>query len=152
MKMMPPDVISHENQLQRLSEPSIFMLDVFRTADHADRFSYHTGPCGQGMGSKTWFFVDVINGWPQSSWLSGPILKNLGFLGFFKNENPENLYYVFMILCFLIFKSEFLLFMSNSVKWIHWTCNVQHSSAWANLSVGIDISFFLIVGLFLCPW
>jgi len=32
---MPPDVISHENQLQHLSEPSIFMLDVFRTADHA---------------------------------------------------------------------------------------------------------------------
>ena len=44
MNMMPPDVISHENQLQHLSEPSIFMLDVFRTADHADRFSYHTGP------------------------------------------------------------------------------------------------------------
>ena len=35
MKMMPPDVISHDNQLQHLSEPSIFMLDVFRTADHA---------------------------------------------------------------------------------------------------------------------
>jgi len=35
MKMTPPDVISHENQLQHLSEPSIFMLDVFRTADHA---------------------------------------------------------------------------------------------------------------------
>src|SRR6218665_3431474 len=35
MKMMPPDVISHENQLQHLSEPSIFILDVFRTADHA---------------------------------------------------------------------------------------------------------------------
>src|SRR6218665_2387152 len=35
MKMMPSDVISHENQLQHLSEPSIFMLDVFRTADHA---------------------------------------------------------------------------------------------------------------------
>ena len=33
--MMPPDVISHENQLQHLSEPSIFILDVFRTADHA---------------------------------------------------------------------------------------------------------------------
>ena len=33
--MMPLDVISHENQLQHLSEPSIFMLDVFRTADHA---------------------------------------------------------------------------------------------------------------------
>jgi len=33
MKMMPPDVISH--QLQHLSEPSIFMLDVSRTADHA---------------------------------------------------------------------------------------------------------------------
>ena len=32
---MPPDVISHENQLQHLSEPSIFILDVFRTADHA---------------------------------------------------------------------------------------------------------------------
>src|SRR6218665_3679930 len=43
MKMMPPDDISHENQLQHLSEPSIFMLDVFRTADHADSFSYHTG-------------------------------------------------------------------------------------------------------------
>jgi len=35
MKMMPHDLISHENQLQRLSEPSIFMLDVFQTADHA---------------------------------------------------------------------------------------------------------------------
>jgi len=35
MKMMPPDVISHENQLQHLSEPSIFILDVCRTADHA---------------------------------------------------------------------------------------------------------------------
>src|SRR6218665_124958 len=35
MKMMPTDVIFHENQLQHLSEPSIFMLDVFRTADHA---------------------------------------------------------------------------------------------------------------------
>jgi len=35
MKMMPPDVISHENQLQHLSELSIFILDVFRTADHA---------------------------------------------------------------------------------------------------------------------
>src|SRR6218665_2056409 len=35
MKMMPPDVISHENQLQHLSQPSIFILDVFRTADHA---------------------------------------------------------------------------------------------------------------------
>ena len=35
MKMMPPDVISHENQLQHLPELLIFMLDVFRTADHA---------------------------------------------------------------------------------------------------------------------
>src|SRR6218665_3555776 len=35
IKMMPPYVISHENQLQHLSEPLIFMLDVFRTADHA---------------------------------------------------------------------------------------------------------------------
>src|SRR6218665_3812576 len=35
MKMMPSDIISHENQLQHLSEPSIFILDVFRTADHA---------------------------------------------------------------------------------------------------------------------
>jgi len=35
MKMMQPDVISHENQLQHFSEPSIFILDVFRTADHA---------------------------------------------------------------------------------------------------------------------
>ena len=35
MKMMPLDVISHENQLQHLFEPSIFILDVFRTADHA---------------------------------------------------------------------------------------------------------------------
>src|SRR6218665_2117861 len=35
MKMMPPDVITHENQLQHVSEPSIFILDVFRTADHA---------------------------------------------------------------------------------------------------------------------
>src|SRR6218665_235049 len=35
IKMMPPDVISHENQLQQLSQPSIFILDVFRTADHA---------------------------------------------------------------------------------------------------------------------
>ena len=33
--MMPPDVISHENQLQHLSQPSIFILYVFRTADHA---------------------------------------------------------------------------------------------------------------------
>jgi len=32
---MPPDVISHENQLQHLSEPSILILGVFRTADHA---------------------------------------------------------------------------------------------------------------------
>src|SRR6218665_940008 len=29
-----PDVSSHENQLQHLSQPSIFILDVFRTADH----------------------------------------------------------------------------------------------------------------------
>src|SRR6218665_2332945 len=43
MKMMPPDVISHENQLQHLSEPSIFILDVFWTATTPDRFSYHTG-------------------------------------------------------------------------------------------------------------
>src|SRR6218665_134770 len=35
MKMMPPDVISHENQLKHLSQPSIFILDAFRTADHA---------------------------------------------------------------------------------------------------------------------
>src|SRR6218665_1137281 len=35
MKMIPPDVISHENQLQHLSQPSIFILDVFRTAEHA---------------------------------------------------------------------------------------------------------------------
>ena len=35
MKMMPPDFISHENQLQHLSESSIFILHVFRTADHA---------------------------------------------------------------------------------------------------------------------
>jgi len=41
--MMPPDVISHENQLQHLSEPSIFILDVFRTVTTPDRFSYHTG-------------------------------------------------------------------------------------------------------------
>src|SRR6218665_477611 len=45
MKMMPPDVISHENQLQHLSEPSIFMLDVFRTADHAGQiFIPHRPP------------------------------------------------------------------------------------------------------------
>ena len=49
MKMMTPDVISHENQLQHLSEPSIFILDVFRTADHAGqifiphRTYYHAG-------------------------------------------------------------------------------------------------------------
>src|SRR6218665_1501004 len=41
--------ISHENQLQHLSEPSIFMLAVFRTADHAGqifiphRTDYHAG-------------------------------------------------------------------------------------------------------------
>src|SRR6218665_3616212 len=45
MKMMPPDVISHENQLQHLSEPSIFILDVFRTADHAGQiFIPHRRP------------------------------------------------------------------------------------------------------------
>src|SRR6218665_1878116 len=45
MKMMPPDVISHENQLQHLPEPSIFILDVFRTADHAGQiFIPHRPP------------------------------------------------------------------------------------------------------------
>src|SRR6218665_1207549 len=45
MKMMPHDVISHENQLQHLSEPSIFMLDVFRTAAHAGQiFIPHRPP------------------------------------------------------------------------------------------------------------
>jgi len=38
MKMMPPDVISHENKLQHFSEPSIFILDVFRTADHTSTY------------------------------------------------------------------------------------------------------------------
>jgi len=32
---MPPDVISHENQLQHLPETTIFILDVYRAADHA---------------------------------------------------------------------------------------------------------------------
>src|SRR6218665_271242 len=47
MKMMPPDVISHDNQLQHLSEPSIFILDVFRTADPAGQIFIphrHGGP------------------------------------------------------------------------------------------------------------
>src|SRR6218665_91328 len=48
MKMTPPDVISHENQLQHLSEPSIFILDVFRTADHAGQiFIPHRMPLKQ---------------------------------------------------------------------------------------------------------
>src|SRR6218665_439487 len=48
MKMTPPDVISHENQLQHLSEPSIFILDVFRTADHAGQiFIPHQMPLKQ---------------------------------------------------------------------------------------------------------
>src|SRR6218665_4210459 len=52
MKMMPPDVISHENQLQHLSEPSIFMLDVFRTADHARQiFIPHRHTARRGAGT-----------------------------------------------------------------------------------------------------
>src|SRR6218665_537919 len=39
------DVISHKNQLQHLSEPSIFMLDVFRTADHAGQIVIPHRPC-----------------------------------------------------------------------------------------------------------
>ena len=46
MKMMPPDFISHESQLQHLSEPSIFMLDVFRTADHAGQLVIPHRPTG----------------------------------------------------------------------------------------------------------
>ena len=43
--MMPPDVISHENQLQHLFQTSIFILDVFRTADHAGQiFIPHRPP------------------------------------------------------------------------------------------------------------
>src|SRR6218665_2908649 len=57
------DVISHENQLQHLSEPSIFMLDVFRTADHADRFPYHTGACASEiLGVRHTSYVYVITG------------------------------------------------------------------------------------------
>src|SRR6218665_1648273 len=45
MKMMPSDVISHENQLQHLSEPSIFILDDFRTVDHAGQIFIPHGLC-----------------------------------------------------------------------------------------------------------
>jgi len=44
MKMMPPDVISHENQLQRLSEPSIFMLDILYPDSWPRRTDFHTTP------------------------------------------------------------------------------------------------------------
>src|SRR6218665_507859 len=53
MKMMPPDVISHENQLQHLSEPSIFILDFFRTADHTRQiFIPHRHWCRWMIGSR----------------------------------------------------------------------------------------------------
>src|SRR6218665_2511551 len=57
MKMMPPDAISHENQLQHLSQPSIFILDVFRTADHAGQiFIPHRPSC-----ERKFDFIDTIN-------------------------------------------------------------------------------------------
>src|SRR6218665_3149188 len=51
MKMMPPDVLSHENQLQHLSEPWIFILDVFRTADHAGQIfiPHRIWPAGRNL-------------------------------------------------------------------------------------------------------
>src|SRR6218665_1371683 len=59
MKMMPPDVISHENQLQHLSEPSIFMLDVFRTADHAGQiFIPHR--LSHGEGASKWDMKEAL--------------------------------------------------------------------------------------------
>ena len=68
MKMMPPDVISHENQLQHLSEPSIFILDVFRTADHAGQiFIPHRLMWtheDRGGDQNSDFLVDVLNGLP----------------------------------------------------------------------------------------
>ena len=85
MKMMPPDVISHENQLQHLSEPSIFILDVFRTADHAgqifithlinlntlyrkgDHITWEIGPLG--------YFVTSAIGIPAAEKLLGTILQ-----------------------------------------------------------------------------
>ena len=54
MKMMTPDVISHENQLQHLSEPSILMLDVFRTADHAGQIFIPHRP-------SRWTFVATLH-------------------------------------------------------------------------------------------
>src|SRR6218665_369029 len=51
-EMMPPDVISHENQLQHLSEPSIFILDVFRTADHAGQIFIPHRPWWIGLKSN----------------------------------------------------------------------------------------------------
>jgi len=42
MKMMLPDVISHENQSQHCHGPSMFMFSVIRTDYHAVR-PYHTG-------------------------------------------------------------------------------------------------------------
>src|SRR6218665_2391224 len=53
MKMMPPDVISHENQLQHLSESSIFMLDIFRTADHAGQIFIPHRPCPDPLNCKS---------------------------------------------------------------------------------------------------
>src|SRR6218665_1163902 len=62
MKMMPPDVISHENQLQHLSQPSIFILDVFRTADHAGQIFIPHRPAG-----SRWLTRLTPTGQPQAS-------------------------------------------------------------------------------------
>src|SRR6218665_90464 len=58
MKMMPPDVISHENQLQHLFEPSILMLDVFRTADHAGQIFIPHRLCSTRAGIHRLFHFD----------------------------------------------------------------------------------------------
>src|SRR6218665_383236 len=80
MKMMPPDVISHENQLQHLSEPSIFMLDVFRTADHAGQIFIPHRPClpslapsGTRTNSKAYSTLSNLTLWqPDLNLPSGP--------------------------------------------------------------------------------
>src|SRR6218665_668515 len=68
MKMMPPDVISHENQLQHLSEPLIFMLDVFRTADHAGQIFIPHRPSEQVKNTRNFFCMTEI------------LLMNLSFI------------------------------------------------------------------------
>ena len=46
MKMMPPDVISHENQLQHLSQPSIFIYIRCFPDSWPRRTDFHTTPVG----------------------------------------------------------------------------------------------------------